>query len=158
MNLKKLTKTSDAVMTTKEQERMLIEEGVITKNKLNELINKFKSKCANIPVNIVNSDTNYNNDIEWNRISVSVEIGKYLLKLDYLYAGYIDTDTNDISLDIDDGGAWIYENKNYNWEPTNFEDAAYAFMGGQEEEFIDAVRADFDEYVRNNYKKYFKKH
>ena len=154
MNLNKLMNINDAIMTIKEQERQLIENGVITKSKLKELINKFEYDFDEIPINI---DYKHGQDIKWNRIKVGVEIGKYFLKVDYLYAGFIDTKTGEVALDIDDGGAWIYESDGYNRRATDYEDAVFSFMGGQEREFVDTIIADFEKYVRNNYKKYFKK-
>lgn len=156
-NIDDSRRMKDAVATVKEQERMLTEDGVITQKKLNELIERFKKNYDKIPINIVDEQNGYD-DIDWARISVSALVGEYLLKINYLYAGFIDPETGEVSLDVDDGASWIYVDNYYQWVGTSeYEDACYAFMGGQEEEFMEAIRAGFDEYAKKKYKKYFKK-
>lgn len=148
-------RVKDAVMTIKNQERQLLENGVITKTKLNELIGKFKSKYDEIPINI---DIHDYNKTEWERIVVGVEIGDTELEVDYHYAGHIDTETGEVFLELDDGVSWIYEYDDYRgWKPTSNEHACHSFMSHQERDFMEAIRSGFDEYVRKNYKKYFKK-
>lgn len=152
MNLKKMMRMSDAVMTTKEQERQLIENGAITKGKLQQLIEEFD--VSEIPVNIVSGEDYDYSDIEWERISVGVSISdKYYIYIGMNYAGYIDA--GEVSLDADDGGLVVYENG----KEIFVEEAYYGFMGNQFDDFLKAIRVKFEQYVKNNkaYKKYFKK-
>ena len=160
MNYKKLISIKDS--SAKKQELQFLEKGVISKAKLQKLINDFKEHYNDIPVNITTEDFDWG-DIQWERITVGTSLGdeydnesKYYLRISYSYAGYIDPETSEISLDIDDGSSWIYE-YNGGWRQTSkFEDACGKFMDGQEQEFIRAIRAGFEKYVRSQkkYKKY----
>ena len=154
MNLKKMIKVSDAVMTSKEQERQFLKNGTITKRKLQQLIEDFD--VSEIPVNIVSGEDYDYSNIEWERIGAGVSINdKYYIYLGMKYAGYIDTETGEVSLDADDGGLAVHENE----KEIFAEEAYYGFMDNQFNDFLEAIRVKFEQYVKNNkaYKKYFKK-